>query len=198
MQQSLTYAVSLFAGRGSGSLSWYLRANYLTSQIVCVILLLDLSIIREVVMQTIEYVDRIGRYIGVLHRSAQKYINRKMQPFGFTSSDHLFLIHISKNEGINQRSLARMLSIDEAAVTRAVKKLVDGGFVLREKDPEDMRSFSLHLTRRGHEALPFLIQAFQDWDEILLKGFCAEELTSLRIQLKKMTENATAAVREVG
>lgn len=149
-------------------------------------------------MQTIEYVDRIGRYIGVLHRSAQKYINRKMQPFGFTSSDHLFLIHISKNEGINQRSLARMLSIDEAAVTRAVKKLVDGGFVLREKDPEDMRSFSLHLTRRGHEALPFLIQAFQDWDEILLKGFCAEELTSLRIQLKKMTENATAAVREVG
>lgn len=148
-------------------------------------------------MQNTEYVDRIGRYIGILHRSAQKYINRRMQPFGFTSSDHWFLIHISKNEGINQRSLARMLSIDEAAVTRAVKKLIDGGFVLRKKDPEDMRSFSLHLTKRGHEAIPILIQTFQDWDEILLKGFCAEELISLRTQLKRITENAAVAVGEV-
>jgi len=124
-------------------------------------------------MQNTEYVDRIGRYIGVLHRSAQKYINRRMQPFGFTSSDHWFLIHISKNEGINQR------------------------IVLRKKDPEDMRSFSLHLTKRGHEAIPILIQTFQDWDEILLKGFCAEELISLRTQLKRITENAVAAVGEV-
>ena len=74
-------------------------------------------------MERAEYVERIGRYIAILHRAAQKYINRRMQPFGFTSSDHMFLIHISKNEGINQRRLARILSIDEAAVTRAIKKL---------------------------------------------------------------------------
>ena len=72
-------------------------------------------------MERAEYVERIGRYIAILHRAAQKYINRRMQPFGFTSSDHMFLIHISKNEGINQRRLARILSIDEAAVTRAIK-----------------------------------------------------------------------------
>lgn len=147
-------------------------------------------------MERAEYVERIGRYIAILHRAAQKYINRRMQPFGFTSSDHMFLIHISKNEGINQRRLARILSIDEAAVTRAIKKLECGGFVLRKKDPEDMRSFSLHLTERDHNAIPSLIETFREWDEVLSEGFSAEELTVLRGQLKKMAGNAAISAEE--
>ncbi|WP_066684098.1 MarR family winged helix-turn-helix transcriptional regulator [Christensenella intestinihominis] len=147
-------------------------------------------------MQNSEYVERIGRYISVLHRAGQKYINRRMQPFGFTSSDHMFLIHISQNEGINQRNLARILSIDEAAVTRAVKKLIDGGFVLRKKDLGDMRSFSLYLTERGRDAIPSLIRTFREWDEILSEGFSREELTSLRGQLQKMAENTAALTEE--
>ena len=58
-----------------------------------------------------------------------------------------------------------MLSIDEAAVTRAVKKLADGGFVMRKEDTGDMRSFSLFLTERGHKAIPLLLESFEDWDK---------------------------------
>ena len=148
-------------------------------------------------MENADYVERIGRYIAILHRAAQKYINKRMQPFGFTSSDHLFLIHISKNEGINQRRLAAILSIDEAAVTRAVKKLTDGGFVMRKKDTGDMRSFSLFLTERGHKALPLLLESFEDWDKVLLRDFRPEELSSLRGQLAKMVGNALSPEKEV-
>ena len=51
-----------------------------------------------------------------------------------------------------------------------------------------MRSFSLHLTERGHNAIPSLIETFREWDEVLSEGFSAEELTVLRGQLKKWPE----------
>lgn len=147
-------------------------------------------------MENAEYIERIGRYIAVLYRSAQKYINKKMQPVGFTSSDHLFLIHISKNEGINQRRLAQILSIDESAVTRAAKKLEESGFVRRTKDPCDLRSFSLFLTPKGQKAVPLLVQTFEEWDKVLLKDFTAEELAVLRKQLAKMVQNTSLPVQE--
>ncbi|MEA5004043.1 MAG: MarR family transcriptional regulator, partial [Christensenella sp.] len=86
-----------------------------------------------------QQVEDIGRQISILYRQTQKFINKRMQPYGLNYSDHAFLIHISQNPGINQRQLARILTIDEAVVTRVLKKLEDNGFVTREKDAEDMR-----------------------------------------------------------
>lgn len=143
-----------------------------------------------------EHVEKIGKYISILYRQAQKYINRRTQPHGITSSDHAFLINISKNPGINQRRLARSLAIDEAVVTRGIKRLEDNGFILREKDPGDLRSFSLYLTAHGEELIPVLMDAFYDLDRALSNGFQGEELAALMAHLKKMTENACTANKE--
>ncbi len=143
-----------------------------------------------------EHVEKIGKYISILYRQAQKYINRRTQPHGLTSSDHAFLINISKNPSINQRRLARSLAIDEAVVTRGIKRLEENGFILRQKDPEDLRSFSLYLTARGEDLIPVLMDTFYELDYALSKGFDGEELAALMAQLKKMTENACMANEE--
>lgn len=143
-----------------------------------------------------EHAEKIGKYISILYRQAQKYINRRMQPYGLTSSDHAFLINISKNSGINQRQLARNLAIDEAVVTRGIKRLEDNGFILRKKDPVDLRSFSLYLTDHGKKLIPALMDTFHHLDRALGNGFKREELASLMEQLKKMTENAYTANAE--
>lgn len=141
-------------------------------------------------------VEKIGKYISILYRQAQKFINRKMQPYGLTSSDHAFLLNISKNPGINQRTLAQFLAIDEAVVTRVIKRLEDTSFISRQKDPQDMRSFSLYLTDRGKGIIPALTDTFHDLDKMLAAGFETADLSNLTEQLKKMTENACVANEE--
>ncbi len=143
-----------------------------------------------------QQVERIGKQISILYRQIQKFINKQMQPYGLKYSDHAFLIHISQNPGINQRCLARLLSIDEAVVTRALKKLEDNGFVLREKDAGDMRSFCLYLQPRGQELIPALIETFNALDAVLAQGFDTDSLTTLRTQIDRMTENACIANEE--
>ena len=144
-----------------------------------------------------ERVEKIGKYISILSRQAHRFINRRMQPYGLTSSDHAFLINIAKSPGVNQRCLARSLATDEAVATRVIKRLEDSGFISRKKDPEDMRSFSLYLTERGEELIPALADTFRELDAVLANGFRSAELTSLMEQLKKMTDTACAANEEL-
>lgn len=143
-----------------------------------------------------QHVEKIGKQISILYRQIQKYINRKMQPYGLTYSDHAFLMHISKNPGINQRQLAQFLTIDEAVVTRVLKKLDKGGFVQRVRDPEDMRSFCLYLTPQGRQLIPALLKTFKELDQMLAGGFDVTELTTLCSGLEKMTGNACIANKE--
>ncbi len=140
-----------------------------------------------------QQVEKIGRQVSTLYRQTQKFINRRMQPYGLKYSDHAFLIYIAKNPGLNQRRLARLLSIDEAVVTRVLKKLEENGFVRRERDPEDLRSFCLYLTARGEELIPALQETFNALDSVLTQGFDTASLITLRTQLEKMTDNACAA-----
>lgn len=70
---------------------------------------------------------RFGKYIAVLHRQEQKYINRVMKSYGLGYSCYNFLLYLSRNEGVSQKALCRDMVIDEALAARAMKKLEGQG-----------------------------------------------------------------------
>lgn len=80
--------------------------------------------------------------------------NRRFQPlFGLTQAQSRTLIHLSRNEGLNQARLAELLEIQPITLARAIDRLEADGWVERRADPKDRRAFTLYLLPKAQPAL---------------------------------------------
>jgi DNA-binding MarR family transcriptional regulator len=74
-------------------------------------------------------------------------------------------------DGINQKNLSNYLQMDKATTTRAIKKLVDEGYIFRQKDKEDKRSYRIFLSEKGKRLEPYMKNIASGWNDILLSSF---------------------------
>lgn len=132
---------------------------------------------------------RLGKYIAVLHRQEQKYINRMMKRYGLGYSCYNFLLYLSRNEGVSQKALCRDMVIDEALAARAMKKLEGQGYVRRDKK-EGGRTYQLFLTEKGHALIPALRAAVAGWWQTLTAGWDETQRAWLMAELPVMAAKA--------
>ena len=76
----------------------------------------------------------------------------KFKSFGLRGSMVSILFIIGKRKGINQKSIADALVLDQSTMSRDLKKLVNNGWV-KIKKGEDPRQSQLELTKEGCELL---------------------------------------------
>lgn len=91
--------------------------------------------------------------------------------------------------GATQQELVEQSGRDKAQITRLLKELEIKGFISRQKDKTDKRSFRVHLTEKGNDAFVELKQHEDVIMRKLLAGFTENELAELEISLKKMRKN---------
>ncbi len=134
--------------------------------------------------------DSIGHLIGCLHRQARIYFDREMSGFGLGSGTFIFLLLLYKNDGISQNELSKMLNFDKANTTRGIKKLLELGYVRREKDKNDSRAYKLYITRKSNEIKADIITVLESWTEVLSSGLTESEIQQSFNLLEKMKDNA--------
>lgn len=78
----------------------------------------------------------------------------KIEPYGIGSGQFPFLMRLYREDGINQESLSDYLKIDKGTTARAIQKLVDEGYVFRQRDEKDRRSYRVFLTEKGKKLEP--------------------------------------------
>ncbi len=133
----------------------------------------------------------IGKWISILHRQAQIYLNRELKPYGLSSSEYIYLVNLdTEEEEINQKSLSDMIIIDDALTTRVMKNLETNGYITREKSQIDRRSYNIRLTRKGIEIQPIIRKTLKKWTDIIAEGMKDEERDSLIQILTTMSQNA--------
>lgn len=59
---------------------------------------------------------------------------------------------IGQNQGVSLTKLAEELRISKPTLSERIRKLVDKGFVKKEKNPEDLKAVTLRLTKDGEKA----------------------------------------------
>jgi MarR family transcriptional regulator, transcriptional regulator for hemolysin len=80
--------------------------------------------------------------------------NQRAQPLlGLTQSQSRALIHLARNEGINQAGLADILEVQPISLARTVDRLEADGWVERRANPKDRRAFTLHLLAKARPAI---------------------------------------------
>ncbi len=127
-------------------------------------------------------------YLGYQIRQAQTAVFRdieaKMKFIGVTPGEFGLLTIIKNNPGIHQKALTKLYRLDKSTLSYAVNRLVDRGWISRQRNPEDGRYFGLWLTKAGHAKARLAtvhIEAQEDlMDTVLKKGEREDLLDMLR------------------
>lgn len=118
----------------------------------------------------------------VLYRRFTQYTSARLNQLGLSFGTLFFLIYVGKHPGCTQSELTTALHLDWGHSQRTVLKLVEGGFLLREKDG---RAYRLTLSEQGQRAFEASHQVFFDWEEQSLANLTPEERRQLTALLYK-------------
>lgn len=133
------------------------------------------------------------RMMSRLNRLHQNNLAGRLAAVGIARGSLPFVLEVLCNEGVIQEDISRSLSIDRAATARALLQLEEGGFVVREEDPEDRRRKRVRTTDKTRRLSRSILSILEKQREILFAGFDDRERAQLLDMLGRMTENMLEA-----
>jgi DNA-binding MarR family transcriptional regulator len=119
----------------------------------------------------------------------RRNIDIMVQSFGISAGQSPLISLLSKRDGQNQKDLAQQLNVRAPSLTSMLNRLESGGFIRREKDPEDRRSCLVFLTPKGRQAANKLRAVVHFAEERNLAGFRNEEKLLFLRFLRHMQAN---------
>lgn len=138
-------------------------------------------------MRTPEY--KVLRFVGALYRAINSKADSKYKQFNLQKGQYMFITRVCENPGINFMDLSNMLKVDKTTTTKAVKKLIDIGYLDKQQDENDKREYKLTPTKKALDVYEFIIQEESKQFEISFKGFSEEEKQMATALIKRMSEN---------
>ncbi len=133
--------------------------------------------------------DLILRRIGVLSRSIHYISDIKYRKMDLQKGQFIFLTRVCENPGINFSELSNMLRVDKTTTTKAVKKLIKAGYIIKEQDTEDKRIHNLRATPKGMDTYETVIGEENRSIDICFEGFTQEERELVNELIEKMAKN---------
>lgn len=127
----------------------------------------------------------VSSYVTELHKEFAAYTTQRLQELGLSFGLMYFVIYVGKHPGCSPAELTKALRMDWGHSQRSLNKLVEEGFLTREKTG---RSARLDLTSAGEQAFAVCHQVFFDWDAQKLDGLTAAERKQLLQLLQKAAE----------
>lgn len=132
----------------------------------------------------------LTKLINRLYRCTQSYANEVLAKYRLGSGTYPFLLTLATKEGINQNQISRELNIDKAMSARAIKKLIQIGYIKKEGDKDDIRAFKLFLTDKARAVIPEVKEELRKWNETITKDLSEAEKNEVLNLLGKILENA--------
>ncbi len=108
--------------------------------------------------------NRLGDSLFIFHKNHKKFLNDELSKYDLSLIQALCILMIDESDELNQKDLAEGLYITKGAITRAVKKLESGGWILREKSQNDKRHYILKLSKKGEDFIPVLFDINNRWE----------------------------------
>jgi DNA-binding MarR family transcriptional regulator len=121
----------------------------------------------------------ITQYFNVFYKDFQNFSEEKLEPYQVSNGLYLYLIFVYKKPGLTLYEISKSLEVDKAYTTRAIKKLIAGGYIKKEMDEKDNRAMHVYPTEKCKEVMEKMVNLFSEWGEIALKNFSKEEKDTL-------------------
>ena len=105
---------------------------------------------------------------------------------------------LGQKESMSQRELMELLAVRSASLSELLAKLEHNGFIVREKDEQDKRSFMLRLTEEGRVVASNLHQQLQEREDAFFVCLSNEEREQLAALLGKLVQSLEAKEEDEG
>ncbi|MET7474016.1 MarR family transcriptional regulator [Streptomyces sp. NPDC005648] len=102
------------------------------------------------------------------------------------------LRHIAESEPLRPGVLAVRLSVEASHVTRQLRQLEQGGYVVRIADPEDRRAQRVQITDLGLGAVERVREASRRGLEVALADWSGEDLKRLAALFHRLVDDFVA------
>jgi DNA-binding MarR family transcriptional regulator len=131
----------------------------------------------------------ILREVGMITRCFESIANIEFKELDLTKNQYIYLIRIGENPGIILERVADMLKVDRSTASRAVEKLKQAGFVLKETTDANKKNVWLYTTEKGQDVFRMLQNVEAYSDAVALNGISPEEREILLRLLTKVRKN---------
>lgn len=115
------------------------------------------------------------------------YLNLRL--YDITPEQWTILRFLGERDGISQKELSEASGKDQPTITRILNIMVRKGWIRREANSEDRRSFLIDLTMEGQILLDQLVPVVEETFEKVVSGISEEHLTVLQHVLREMDAN---------
>ena len=137
---------------------------------------------------------RTGFLINEISKLFHDKLRRNSEDLGFKSGYRQILRFLSHEDGVTQVDIARNSHFTAPTVSVTLKKMEDEGLISRKTDKSDTRRTRVFITEKGREWESKLFASAMNCEEILVRGFSAEEILEFDRLLKKAKENMLAEI----
>jgi len=133
--------------------------------------------------------ERIGQLLFVATQAAQTLATEQLQPLGLSARGWGVLSTLAESGPLTQIELATALAIDRTAMVYLLDELEHSGLVERVRNPDDRRSFLIHLTGDGQRTQRNAAKALAGAADTLLRPLDPEERGLLRALLTRIVDH---------
>ena len=125
-----------------------------------------------------------------INRAHKKMIEENVSTkIGLHRTQHIILMKLAKNDSLpSQKELCEHIGVSAAAISGALKKLEDGGFIVR-KIGNDNRFNQVTITEQGKAVVSETEKIFAEIDRGLFESFSQEEIAIFKEFLEKINKN---------
>ncbi len=139
-----------------------------------------------------QHTELEGSFGFLLHdvaRLIRRHFNHRVQVLGLTQAQCRVLLHLSRNERIQQVALAEILEVRPMTLARQLDKLEAAGLIERRRDASDRRAFCLFLTASAHPLLDQIWILATESREIAVGELSPNTMTQFITTLQTMKDN---------
>lgn len=140
------------------------------------------------------FTDRmLGFLVTDIARLLRRNMDRRLQTLNLTQAQWRAIVHLSRNEGMTQASLAESLEIQPITLTRLIDRMETAGWVERRTHPLDRRAVQLYLTPQSQPILEEMHARAADTLNEAMHGVAPRAQRQLVTTLEQIKHNLIVA-----
>ncbi len=133
--------------------------------------------------------ESAGFTLAKVCRAYRGNVGELLAEVGLHVGQEMVLIELWENDGLRGGELAARLGVEPPTVTKMLRRLENCGLVERRPDPNDARSFRVHLTDEGRSLEEPVARCWEKVEEKTFAGMSVEERRTLHRLLTKVRAN---------
>lgn len=138
--------------------------------------------------------ESVGYQIRATHRSLQRFLQLKIEPYGTTLGMWYFLRALWHEDGLTQRELSDRAGTMEPTTLSAILIMEKKGLVRRVRNHNDRRKWHIHLTPKGRALKAKLLPLARDVVDTAVKSLSQREIAQLLGALAEIQKSLRATL----